>query len=82
MGKIQKRRSISVSGHMYREAKAWCDGASRSLSGLVEELLSKHLENNPLPQQLGRARETGDGPAEPAVEPFDDGWDGPGGAAA
>lgn len=43
MASKQTRRSISVSGDLYDRLKAWCEQNSTSMSGVVEEVLRKHL---------------------------------------
>lgn len=46
MGKIQKRRSISVKGSTYAALQVHCAGLKRSMSDLVEGLLHPLLEQS------------------------------------
>jgi hypothetical protein len=44
----QTRRSISVRGTTYDSLRRYCDGADRSMSDVVEEMLAKLLTGKPI----------------------------------
>lgn len=87
MGKVQKRKSISVRPEIHARAKQACDRAGQAVSAFTEEAIVEKLEREwsaDLPDPEGfkaepiveDLRPAEDKEAEPTIEPIDDGWQG------
>ena len=50
MGKVQTRRSISVTGLTYQRLKDYCDARNVSVSGTIEDLVKDHLDREGAPK--------------------------------